>query len=176
MKIIDINGSPRECESVSPDKNFPGFLKINYKSKNRTGYAHNEWYPISDFVALNPNLAHLAKGARTLPSEDLGAVSQSGRNFLEDATKNWPVDVFKGTPVWISRGKGEGQQRTVAKNDRNKLYVDKVWIVKPDKSSQYVVSFNVQKNIKPMGNTLPGLETKQVLDKMIKKAKTSLIN
>lgn len=176
MNIIDVNGNLRECVSVAPDPNYPGFMKVEYKSKNRKGYTHFEWYPIIDFIKNNPKFSKLTKGAKQSPKEDLGVVTKAGKDFIEDATKNWPKNIYGGMHIWISRGKGEGQQRTILKNDKNKLYIDKPWKINPDRSSQYVISFNVAKDIKPAGNTLPGIETRNVVEKLIKKAKKSLIN
>ena len=176
MQIIDINGITRECKLVVPDKNFPGYMKLEYVSKNRKGFSHLEWYPIIEFIKNNPKFSKIAEGARLNPKEDLGAVTKAGNGTLEDLTKDWPKNIYAGTHLWISRGKGEGQQREIIKNDKNKLYIDRPWKEIPDKSSQYVVSFNVRKDIKPAGNTLPGIETRQALEKLIKKAKKSLIN
>lgn len=176
MNITDGNGNLRECISVAPDPNFPGYMKVQFESKNRPGYTHSEWYPIVDFLKNNPTLSNLVQGIKHVYYEDLGVVSRGGKEFLQDISKNWSGDIFVDTPVWISRGKGEGQQRKVIRNNKNKLYVDKPWEVIPDKSSQYVVSINVRKDIKPMGNTLPGIETKNVVGDIIKKAKKSLVN
>jgi hypothetical protein len=176
MQIIDINGNTRECKSAVPDKNYPGFMKIEYISINRKGYTHFEWYQTTDFVKNNPKLSDLAKGSHGMAKEDLGAVTKAGEDWIADLVKDWPKDIYKGTPVWISRGKGEGQQRMVTGNDKNKLFIDKKWGTVPNSTSQYVISFNVSKDIKSAGNTLPGVETKEVLAKLIKKAKKSLIN
>lgn len=176
MNIVDVNGNLRECVSAAPDPDFPGFMKIEYKSKNRKGYTHFEWYPIIDFVKNNPKLSKLAHGAKPSPREDLGVVSKAGKDFIEDITKNWPKNIYMGTPVWISRGKGEGELMKVVRNNKNRLYINKPWKVLPDKSSQYVVSHNVNKNIKAVGNNLPGIETRAVVEKLINKAKKSLIN
>jgi hypothetical protein len=176
MKITDVNGNLRDCISIVPDPAFPGFMKIEYESKNRPGYTHSEWYPIIDFLKNNPKLLKLVKGAKQSFSEDLGVVTRAGKEFIQDISKNWLKDIFVGTPVWISRGKGEGEQRKVIKNNKNKLYLDKPWLIIPDKSSQYVVSFNIRQDIKPAGNTLPGIETKNVVGNIIKKAKKSLVN
>ena len=43
MKIIDVNGNERECVSATPDKGFPGYMKLEFKSKIRKGYQHSEW-------------------------------------------------------------------------------------------------------------------------------------
>ena len=32
MKIIDINGVERECVSVALDKDYPGYVKADFKS------------------------------------------------------------------------------------------------------------------------------------------------
>ena len=176
MQIIDINGNARECTSAVPDSDFPGYMKVIYVSKNRKGYTHSEWYPITDFVKNNPKLSELSLGAKSLAKEDLGAVTRATENTLTDLIKDWPKDIYIGTPVWISRGKGEGQQRVVVSNEKNKLTIDKNWDAIPDSTSQYVISFNVNKDIKAVGNTLPGIETRQVMDNLIKKAKKSLIN
>ena len=176
MDIIDINGNFRECNSVVPDSGFPGFMKVEYKSKNRKGYAHLEWYPIIEFIKNNPKLSKLAQGAKPSPREDLGVVTKAGKDFIEDVTKDWPKNIYVGTPVWISRGKGEGELMKVVRNDKNKLYIDKPWKVIPDKSSQYVVSHNVNKDIKAVGNNLPGIETRAIVERLINKAKKSLVN
>lgn len=58
---------------------------------------------------------------------------------------------------WISRGKGEGQIRTILKNNHNTLIINKEWEIIPDITSQYVISHNVH-NPKILGNTLPQYE------------------
>ena len=73
--------------------------------------------------------------------------------------------------MWISRGTGEGQQRTVLKNTKNTLYLNKDWKIKPDKTSQYVLSRNVKDNIQAQGNTLPDIKTTKVMEDLVKKAK-----
>lgn len=172
MKIIDINGIKRECVSVVPDKAFPGFMKVEYKSKIRKDYTHSEWYPIADFVKNNPRLAHLAKGAPKPPKEDLGIVSKATTNSLYDKTKKWRKNIFAGYPLWISRGKGEGQTRTILSNDARRLTIDKNWDVIPDRSSQYVISFNIH-DPQVLGNILPGMDIVLPVKKkvVVKKAK-----
>lgn len=176
MDIIDINGNLRECASISPDPSYPGFMKIEYKSRVRKGYTHFEWYQTTDFVRNNPKLSGLAKGDKGMAKEDLGAVTKASIDMLEDATKDWPRNIYEGMHLWISRGKGEGQQRQILGNDKNKLLIDKPWDTLPDKTSQYVISFNVARDAKPSGNTLPGIETRQVIERLVKSAKKSLIN
>jgi len=155
MKIVDINGSARECFNIAPDKNFPGFMKAEFKSKWRRGYTHAEWYSIADFIKNNPQLVNLAKKAAKTAKEDLGVVNKATRDSLTDKNKKWPKDIFAGYPLWISRGKGEGQTRTILANDIHHLTIDKPWEIIPDKTSQYVISFNVH-NPHALGNTLPG--------------------
>lgn len=174
MKITDTNNIVRDCENVTLDRNFPGYVKADFVSKVRVGYKHSEWFPLDEFLANNPNLKKTLGTILTTPHEDLGVVSKSGQDYIQDNAKDWKKNIFAGVPVWISRGKGEGEQRTVTKNGKNIFYIDKPWKEIPDKTSQYVISFNVAKNIKPVGNNLPGIETKSMLNKLIKKAKKSL--
>jgi len=171
MKIIDINGAERECTSVSLDKEYPGYVKVNFVSKVRKGHKHSEWFPIKEFLKSNPNLEANLGGTSIAPQEDLGVVTKAGKDYINDISKNWGKNVYAGYPLWISRGKGEGQQREVIKNNKNTLYINNEWNLIPDKTSQYVLSRNVQKNIVAQGNVLPGLETKKMMDDIIKKAK-----
>lgn len=171
MKIIDINGEERECESAMLDNAFPGYVKVDYESKRRKGYIHSEWYPTKQFLQRNPNLKNKIKAESDEVPEDLGVVSSSGKNFIKDVTKNWEENLYENYPLWISRGKGEGQLRTVLKNDKNTLYIKKVWDIKPDKSSQYVLTRNVNRDIKAYGNTLPNYNTNKVVEELMKKAK-----
>jgi len=173
MKIIDINGTERECTNVSLDKEYPGYVKVNFVSKARKGYKHSEWFPIKEFLGKNPELKDKIGKTPPAPTEDLGVVSKSGKDFIQDISKNWRGNIYAGYPLWISRGKGEGQQRTVVKNNKNTLWVNKEWDLRPDRTSQYVLSRNVQKNIEAYGNVLPGLETKKMMDDIIKKAKNA---
>lgn len=173
MKIIDSNGQQRECVSVEPDKKFPGYVKANFESKIRKGFEHSEWYPMEEFYKNNPKLKP-SKVIKDETKEEVGVVTIAGPKYLQDITKNWKKNMFSGIPVWISRGKGESQQRIVVNNDKNKLYIDKAWKIIPNKTSQYVISFNVQENIEAQGNTLPDIKTKDLFEQMIKKAKKSV--
>lgn len=168
MKIVDINGIERECESITPDKSFPGFMKIEFKSKRRKGYTHFEWYPVADFAKNNPKLASLAKKAPKPAKEDLGVVSKATKTSLTDKTKGWKENIFSGYPLWISRGKGEGQTRKILANDAHCLTIDKPWKVIPDKTSQYVISYNIH-DPQVLGNVLPGMD---VVPAMKKKSTT----
>ena len=176
MQIIDINNNKRDCIKVSLDKGYPGYVKVDFKSKIRKDYQYSEWYPINKFITKNPKFKDKFGKLPQKPKEDLGIVSKSTKNSLQDNSKNWPKNLYAGYPLWISRGKGEGQQRTVVKNTKNTLYIDKDWKTKPDKTSQYVLSRNVQKHIKSMGNVLPELQKKKIINDIIKKAKKSAIS
>jgi hypothetical protein len=173
IKITDSNGIIRECVKVSLDKNFPGFIRADFESKIRRGYKHSEWFPQDEFLDRNPGLKKEMDLDTPTVEEDLGVVTVSGNSYLQDISKNWKANYYVGVPVWISRGKGESQQRIVTKNDKNKLFINKDWKIKPDNTSQYVLSYNVQDNILAQGNTLPGIDTKDMIGKMIKKAKKS---
>lgn len=147
-------------------------MKIEFKSKTRKNYTYSEWYPVTDFVKNNPKLAHLAKKAPKPVKEDLGVVSSATKNSLTDKTKGWEQNIFASYPLWISRGKGEGQVRTILANDAHRLTIDKPWQVVPDKTSQYVISFNIH-DPQVLGNILPGMDVVLPLKKRAatKKAK-----
>jgi len=151
MEIIDINGNKRECHSVATDKDYPGYVKIAFKNAQRSYF---EWYTIDEFKAKNPNHPlFIGKTAKPV-YEDLGRVSSSTEFTITDKTKSWPKNVFANVPVWISRGKGEGQVKTVKSNGKNTIVIDKAWMTLPDKTSQYVVSPNVH-NPHTFGNKFP---------------------
>jgi hypothetical protein len=169
MKIIDVNGNERECVNATPDKNFPGYMKIEFKSKIRKGYHHSEWYEIDQFVKNNPQLSHLAKGAPQMPKEDLGSVTSATKTSLTDKKKKWKVNEFAGNHLWISRGKGEAQTRRIISNTKNTLKIDRPWREIPDQSSQYVISINVHEP-KVMGATLPGYQKKSSSQKRKRKS------
>jgi len=143
MKIIDINGEERECIRVSPDSKFAGYMKVEFKSKNRVGYTHSEWYPMADFIKNNPSLKDLVSQAPKVVNDDLGVVTNAKNNSLTDKSKKWKNDEYVGFPVWISRGKGEGQTRTVIANTKNTLTISKQWKETPNNTSQYVLSHNI---------------------------------
>ncbi len=155
MKIFDINGNPRECVRVYLDDKWPGFVSVDFESKLRTGYKHTEWYLIEDFKKINPDLEYLVKDVTRPASEVVGVVSASDDTSLMDKTQKWQKNVYAGFPVWISRGQGEGQIRTVLSNTQNTVIVDKKWDRKPNKFSQYVLSRNIHDEMKPAGNILP---------------------
>lgn len=150
MQIIDINGSERNCQSVALDPNYPGYMKIEFRN-------HHEWFTIKEFLSFNPNLKDLTTGTPALPDEDLGVVTSSGIDSIKDTKKNWKVNSYDGFTLWISRGTGESQTRIVTKNSHNTLYVDKPWEVKPDKTSQYVLTHEVHDSV-IHGNSLPAVD------------------
>ena len=152
MRIIDLNGTERDCVSAYPDKEWPGYMRVEFKTEVRS---HHVWYPIDEFVKNNPNLAGLTKNAPPTVKETVGVVSASTKNTLTDKKQQWKEDIYKDFPVWISRGLGEGQIRTVISNTKSSVTVDKKWDVNPDKTSQYVLSHNIH-NPQVFGNTLPG--------------------
>jgi hypothetical protein len=154
MKIIDINGMEREVQKVMPDPHYPGFMRIEFRR-------HHEWYTLEEFVKYNPTLKDLTKNAPTVAQDVVGVVTSSGRDYLADKSQTWKPNDYLGMFVWISRGKGEGQKRTVVKNDKYHLYIDKPWDTKPNATSQYVVSFNIQ-TVRAMGNILPSENMKKL--------------
>lgn len=154
MKITDINGITRECIEVASDPAYPGFVKAILPSPRQPSGTRVEWYPVQEFLHYNPTLK--TSIAAPPPPETTGIVTKSGKDNLKDDPQTWPTNMYKGFTVWISRGTGEGQTRIVTKNSTNTIYVDRPWDVKPDKTSQYVLSHNVH-DPTPQGNALPAV-------------------
>lgn len=153
MKIIDINGSERDCLEVSSDPAYPGFIKVIIPSLRNPDQPRTEWYPIADFIARNPEFQSTI--AAPPPPDQTGAITKASKNSITDDTQNWTPNIYKDFTLWISRGTGEGQTRLITKNSLNTVYVDTPWVTKPDKTSQYVISHNIHDPV-PLGNTLPG--------------------
>lgn len=168
MKIVDTNGKKRECEKAILDPEYPGFMKVSFKSKVRKGYSHDEWYQIDKFKKNNPKLAHLAGGSDKKVEEDLGVVTGATKKTLADKNKKWKKNIYAGYPIWISRGTGEGQTRTILSNTKHSITVDKDWKINPDRSSQYVISHNIH-DPQVLGNTLSGVTVDDI--KITKKTK-----
>jgi hypothetical protein len=154
IEMVDVNGRKRAVKSIEPDPTYPGFMKITYPN-------HIEWYSVQEFLISNPSLKSYAAGAPQIPEDEVGIVTSAGSDYVRDSSKNWQENLYAGFYVWIARGKGEGQKRTVLKNTHNKLVVDKPWKTPPDKTSQYVLTYNVH-NLRAMGNTLPAVDVKSL--------------
>jgi hypothetical protein len=154
MIIIDINGSEREVISIAPDPKFPGYLKAEFKR-------HAEWYTLKEFIQFNPTLKHLTEGAKEPPQDVVGYVTKAGPDFLIADKVSLTPQAHLGMEIWISRGKGEGQQRQVVKNTKNRVTVDKPWDTLPDTTSQFVISQTIM-DVPAMGNTLPQDDMRQL--------------
>lgn len=148
MKIIDINGTEREVQTVGPDPKYPGFVRVQFRR-------HHEWLTIKEFLDKNPDLKDVVKNAPKPPADVVGIVTTSTKNSLKDTNQKWTDNAYLGMWLWISRGQGEGQKRTIVKNSKNTLTLDKDWDTKPNKTSQYVITYNVQDSARAMGNNLP---------------------
>lgn len=166
MKIIDINGRERECEDAYLDPKWPGYVTAKFKSKRREGYSHTEWYPIPEFLQNNPELKYIVDGKDSPnPKEEIaGEVTAAGKDSIRDSSANWFDNAYAGFQLWISRGKGEGQVRTILSNTAKTVKVDKPWDKKPDKTSQYAIIREV-KNTTPQGNTLPIADLRKLEEK-----------
>lgn len=162
MKIKDINGTDRDCQKAYIHPNWPGFVTVEFVSKHRKGYKHTEWYPIDQFLQQNPTLTNIVKPAgQTNSAEVVGVVSRAGKTSLTDQGKNWQKNIYAGYVVWISRGAGEGQVRTIIKNSATALTIDQSWTTLPDQTSQYVVTKTLG-DVKAAGNQLPETELKEL--------------
>ncbi|OGV97362.1 hypothetical protein A2W24_06555 [Microgenomates group bacterium RBG_16_45_19] len=153
MQIVDVNGTNREAQSAAPDPAYPGFVRVEFKR-------HHEWMSYSEFLEKNPKLKHLIKSKASPPPDVVGVVTKSTHHTLTDSTKSWKKEVYPGMWVWISRGLGEGQKRKIRHNTKTTVTVDADWETKPDRTSQYVISYNVQDSVRAMGNTLPQADMK----------------
>ncbi|MBP9817219.1 hypothetical protein KBC75_00495 [Candidatus Shapirobacteria bacterium] len=154
MIITDINGSQRECVETRIDPQYPGFVTVVYASKNRPGDKHVEWYPMEEFMKLNPEVVTVLGGMPNTPKDDLGVVTHAGEMYMEDTKKDWQTNIYVGFYVWISRGEGEAQVRLIKSNSKNTLTIDRVWDKVPNTTSQYVISHNIH-DVKILGNELP---------------------
>lgn len=152
MVITDINGKQRDCVKAYPDKDYPGFIKIEYKNERRS---YNEWYPVDEFLAKNPDFNDSTKEIKPQAPEIAGIVSSATDITLTDKTQKWAKNTYAGFPVWISRGKGEGQVRNVISNTKDTLVIDKKWGAKLNKFSQYVLSRNIHEQMPATGNISP---------------------
>ena len=159
MKIIDINGTERNAKEVFPDPDYPGYMRVQFRR-------HHEWYTYQEFVQFNPKLKHLVKKAPKVADDVVSVATSAGKDFIRDSSQKWKPNAYMGMFIWISRGPGEGQKRTVVKNTHNKATVDKPWDVKPGKTSQYVISYNIQE-VKAMGNTMPVEDMKDLERKAV---------
>src|SRR3989344_9606608 len=100
MVITDINGKQRECVKAYPDKDYPGFIKVEYKNERRS---YNEWYPVDEFLAKNPDFNDTGEEIKHEAPEIAGIVTLSTDITLTDKTQNWAKNTYIGFPVWISR-------------------------------------------------------------------------
>lgn len=149
MVITDINGKQRECVKAYPDKDYPGFIKVEYKNARRS---YNEWYPVDEFLAKNPDFDPTGKEIKHEAPETTGVVTSATNITLTDKTQDWVENSYAGFPVWISRGQGEGQVRNIISNTKDTLVIDKQWDIKLNKFSEYVLSRNIHEQMPAMGN------------------------
>ncbi len=168
MQIIDINHKERECKDAYLDPSWPGYVTVKYVSKHRKGHTHTEWYPIDKFLENNPDLAHIVggKAASTKPEEEIaGRATGSGPDILRDSAANWGKNAYAGFQLWISRGTGEGQVRTILSNTKSALKLDKPWDrPRPNKTSQYAIIRNVI-HTESRGNTLSSVDLAKLEEK-----------
>jgi hypothetical protein len=154
MIITDINDNKREAKSIKPDPSYPGFLRIEFTKRF-------DWYSIKEFLEKNPTLKHLVSKESTIPNDALGVVTSATPTTIKDTKQKWNENVYVGFTAWISRGKGEGQKRIVTENSHNTITVQKAWDVRPDPTSQYVLSYNIH-DVPARGNTLPQVDQKEL--------------
>ncbi len=157
MKITDINNNLRDCNRAFLDPNWPGYVSVNYPSKSAPEKTRTDWIPIQTFIDKNPNYQDLIENysdQKPLPPQITGITTSAQENSLSDTTQNWQKNIYAGFFVWISRGLGEGQVKCILANTKNKLLLDSVWEIKPNKTSQYTIVY-LKPSVSVMNNTLP---------------------
>lgn len=85
-----------------------------------------------------------------LPISVLDHGQSSGRNTdetLNDETKTWTADEWKGRTVEITGGEGAGQVRLITGNNIIQLFVDPAWEQIPDDSSRFAIYSRPQPGI-----------------------------
>jgi len=68
-----------------------------------------------------------------------GTATAGTATTLEDGTKAWRANAYKGVRVRISAGTGEGQERIILSNTATALTVTAAWDTAPDATSEYEV-------------------------------------
>lgn len=91
MIITDINGKQRECVKAYPDKDYPGFVKVEFKNERRS---YNEWYPIDEFLAKNPDFSDSTKEIKHEAPEITGVVTSATDTTLTDKTPSSIIQSF----------------------------------------------------------------------------------
>lgn len=166
MQIVDINNATRTCLRVFLDPAWPGYVSVEFAKKSDPSQTRIEWMPLSDFAARNPDLKDLFKDKSTAPAPDTaGVVTSSGIDYLFDKSASWGINSYAGYYVWISRGPGDGTTRTIMHNTATKLFIDRPWVNKPNKDSQYAIVAKLPTNHEPSGQALPITELRRLEEK-----------
>lgn len=71
--------------------------------------------------------------------DDSGTATSGGASTLTDTSKNWGVNTFVNSQLYIASGTGAGQTVTIASNTANELTITGVWSVQPDATSVYQI-------------------------------------
>ena len=122
-----------------------------------TDYSHPEWSPDGTMIAVKAGTSSGTAIVTVLTSDwatadiryattSAVAGTSSGANStttLNDTTKAWSTNQWKGGGVQITGGTGSGQYRVVASNTATQLTVTAVWTTTPDATSTYSVTANV---------------------------------
>lgn len=163
MQITDINNKVRECKRVFLDPAWPGYASVEFTRRADPTQTRIEWMPLADFAEKNPQLKDLFTGHSISPAPDIaGIVTTAGKDTLVDKDAKWGLNAYAGHYVWISRGPGDGTTRTILKNTKTILYIDKPWDKKPTRDSQYAVVARLPQNHEPSGQILPITELREL--------------
>jgi len=64
------------------------------------------------------------------------------QNTVGNESLEMNANRYRGLTVWVTRGRGAGQERTIAANTTTELTVASAWSVEPDATSFFVVAEN----------------------------------
>src|SRR5439155_758203 len=102
------------------------------------GTATDEAGQTSTVSSNTTNTLTASPGWTTTP-DGTSAYVITRTNTLEDNTKTWATDVWKGRTDSITLGTGAGQAKAVSSNNANTLVLASAWTTPPDNTSQYVI-------------------------------------
>lgn len=70
---------------------------------------------------------------------DYGQATSGDTSTLTDSSKSWATNQFANCTVFIVRGTGAGQSRTISSNTATELTVSAAWDTVPDSTSHYMI-------------------------------------
>lgn len=90
------------------------------------------------------NSANTARWGDTTSPAASGTATSGAANYVEDTSKTWTIDQFKGGMIFITGGTGSGQALPIVSNTKNRV-VTGTWTTPPDNTSQYKIDYFLKK-------------------------------